>query len=39
MGPRTPVHLVLACLIPMTPLLLTMMPLAEVLKMVLKVVL
>lgn len=39
MRPRTPIHLVLACVIPMTPLLLTMMPLAEVLKMVLKVVL
>jgi hypothetical protein len=39
MGPRTPIHLALACLIPMAPLLLTMMPLAEILKMVLKVVL
>jgi hypothetical protein len=39
MGPRTPVHLALACLIPMAPLLLTMMPLAELLKMLFKVVL
>jgi hypothetical protein len=33
----TPVYLVFACLIPMAPLALTMMPLAEILKMVLKV--
>jgi hypothetical protein len=33
----TLMYLTLACLIPMTPLLLTMMPLADVLKMVLKV--
>jgi hypothetical protein len=39
MGPRTPIHLALACLIPMAPLLLTMMPLAELLKMLVKVVL
>jgi hypothetical protein len=39
MGPRTPIHLALACLIPMAPLLLTMMPLAELLKMLFKVVL
>jgi hypothetical protein len=32
-----PVYLILACLIPMAPLALTMMPLAEILKMVLKV--
>jgi hypothetical protein len=39
MGHRTPIYLALACLIPMAPLLLTMMPLAEILKMVVKVVL
>jgi hypothetical protein len=39
MGPRTPIHLALACLIPMAPLLLTMMPLAELLKILFKVVL
>jgi hypothetical protein len=33
----TPVYLILACLIPMAPLTLTMMPLQEILKMVLKV--
>jgi hypothetical protein len=37
-GSRTTIHLVLACLIPLSPLLLTMMPLEEILKMVLKVV-
>jgi hypothetical protein len=36
MGPRTPVHLALACLIPMAPLLLTTMPLEEILKMAAK---
>jgi hypothetical protein len=39
MGPRTPILLALACLIPMAPLLLTVMPLAEVLKIVFKVML
>jgi hypothetical protein len=39
MGPRTPVHLALACLIPMAPLLLTMMPLGALLKMIVKVAL
>jgi hypothetical protein len=39
MGPRTPIHLALACLLPMAPLLLTMMPLGELLKMLFKVVL
>jgi hypothetical protein len=39
MGPRTPIHLALACLIPIAPLLLTMMPLGELLKMVFKVAL
>jgi hypothetical protein len=39
MGPRTPLHLALACLIPIAPLLLTMMPLGEILKLVLKAVL
>jgi hypothetical protein len=38
-GPRTPIHLALACLIPMAPLLLTVMPMGEVLKMLLKVAL
>jgi hypothetical protein len=37
-GLRTLIHLALACLIPMSPLLLTMMPLGEILKMVLKVI-
>jgi hypothetical protein len=39
MGPKTPAHLALACLIPMAPLLLTMMPLGELLKLAFKVVL
>jgi hypothetical protein len=39
MGPRTPIALVAACLLPMVPLLLTVMPLEAVLKMLLKVVL
>lgn len=39
MGPRTPTHLALACLIPMAPLLLTMMPLGSLLKMIIKVAL
>jgi hypothetical protein len=38
MGPRTPIHLALACLIPMAPLLLTMMPFGVLLKMLFKVV-
>jgi hypothetical protein len=38
-GPRTPIALVLACLIPMVPLLLTVMPLADVIKMLFKIVL
>jgi hypothetical protein len=38
MGPRTPIHLALACLLPMAPLILTMMPLSEVLKILLKFV-
>jgi hypothetical protein len=33
----TPVYLIIACLIPMAPLALTMMPLADILKMALKV--
>ncbi len=37
-GPRTPIVFAVACLIPMVPLLLTMMPLEEVVKMLLKVV-
>jgi hypothetical protein len=39
MAPRTPIQLALACLIPMAPLLLTMMPLGELLKVLLKVAL
>lgn len=39
MGPRVPLHLALACLIPMAPLRLTMMPLGDILKTVLKFVL
>jgi hypothetical protein len=39
MGPRTPIHLALACVIPMTPLLLTMMSLREILEFLFKVVL
>jgi len=39
MGFNTPIYLTLACLIPMTPLVLTMMPLEEILKMVLQVLL
>jgi hypothetical protein len=39
MGPKTPAHLALACLIPMAPLLLTMMPLGELLKLAFKMVL
>ena len=39
MGPRTPIHLALACVIPITPLLLTMMPLEDVLKMLSKLIL
>jgi|SRR5271168_2965037 len=39
MGPRTPIVLVAACLVPMVPLLLTVMPLEDVVKMLLKVVL
>jgi len=38
MGPRTPIHLVLACLLPMVPLLFTAMPLKDVLKLLFKVV-
>ena len=39
MGPRTLIQLALSCLIPMAPLLLTMMPLGELLKMLLKIAL
>jgi len=38
MGARTPIHLVLACLLPMAPLLLTAMPLKDILKLLFKVV-
>lgn len=38
-GPRTPLIFAVACLIPMVPLLLTMMPLGEILKMLFKVML
>jgi hypothetical protein len=37
-SPRTPIHLVLACLLPMAPLLLTVMPLKDILRLLLKVV-
>jgi hypothetical protein len=39
MGPRTVMHLAWACLIPMAPLLLTILPFAELLKVLLKAVL
>jgi hypothetical protein len=39
MGPRTPIHLALACLVPMAPLLLTVMPLKDILKLLFKMVL
>jgi hypothetical protein len=39
MSPRTPIHLAVACLLPLFPLLLTAMPLKEVVKLLLKVVL
>lgn len=38
MSSRTPIHLAPACLIPMAPLRLTMMPLKEILKLLAKVV-
>lgn len=38
MGPRTPIHLILACLIPMAPLLLSVMPLKDILKLLFKMV-
>ena len=37
-GSRTPIILALSCLVPLSPLLLTMMPLGELLKMVVKIV-
>jgi hypothetical protein len=39
MGPRTPIHLVLASLVPMAPLLLTVMPLKDVLQLLFKFIL
>ena len=39
MNPRTPIHLALACLIPMAPLLLIVLPLKEMLKLLFKAVL
>ena len=39
MNPRTPIQLALACLIPMSPLLLLVIPLKDVLKLLLKAVL
>ena len=39
MNPRTPIHLALACLIPMAPLLLIVIPLKDMLKLVFKAVL
>jgi hypothetical protein len=38
MNPRTPIQLALACLIPMAPLLLIIMPLKDVLKLLMKAV-
>jgi len=38
-SPRTPIHLALACLIPMAPLLLTVMPLKDLIRLLLKVAL
>jgi hypothetical protein len=37
-GPRTPIHLAVACLLPMAPLLLTVMPLNDLLKVLFKVI-
>jgi hypothetical protein len=39
MGPRTPIHLALASLLPMAPLLLTVMPLKDVLQLLFKFIL
>ena len=39
MGPRTPIHLAVACMLPLTPLLLTMMPLEAIVKTLIKVAL
>jgi hypothetical protein len=39
MGPRTPLHLALASLLPMAPLLLTVMPLKDVLQLLFKFIL
>jgi hypothetical protein len=39
MGPRTPIHLVLASLLPMAPLLLTVMPLKDILQLLFKFIL
>jgi hypothetical protein len=39
MNPRTPIHLALACLIPMAPLLLIVIPLKEMVKLLFKAVL
>jgi len=39
MNPRTPIQLALACLLPMTPLLLIILPLKEVLKLLVKAIL
>jgi hypothetical protein len=36
MGLRTPIYLALACLFPMAPMVLTIMPLAEIVKWVVK---
>jgi hypothetical protein len=38
MNPRTPIQIALACLIPMAPLLLIVMPLSEVLKLLFKAI-
>lgn len=39
MGPRTPIHLAIACLLPMAPLLLTVIPMSELVRLILKAVL
>ena len=38
MGSRTPIHLAIACLIPMAPLLLIVMPLRDILEFLVKTV-
>jgi hypothetical protein len=38
-SPRTPIHLLIACLLPMAPLVLTVMPLKDILELLFKLVL